>query len=355
MADSPDPEVVFRTDMGESEAGQGDVIYDEGPIDGREDSREDISIEREGHGYAINNRKQEFNDDERFHFHARPSMQPTPYSGSDDWDEYISHFENCAELGRWSDRDKILALSASLRGAARTFYISLSVEEKHSYLSLVGKLGQRFGSTRQQNRWLSRFEARKRQPGESIAVLGDSLRQMAQKAYSNLDAVAQETIALNQLYKAISLDMKCRCMDRECKTVAEAVDVIERYEAVIGDSNAKRSIIRGVAGLNDQSEETSSYNKGRPDPSLENTLKQVMEKLDKIEMNNNSRWEKKPQSQPFKSRSCFICHSVDHFFRKCPIYQKCQNQMEAGISTYKGANTQQTQYKQQGNSRPSAH
>ncbi|KAL3889453.1 hypothetical protein ACJMK2_001797, partial [Sinanodonta woodiana] len=110
-----------------------------------------------------------------------------------------------------------------------------------------------------------------------------------------------------------------------------------------------------VAGLNDQSEETSSYNKGRPDPSLENALKQVMEKLDKIEMNNNSRWEKKPQSQPFKSRSCFIYHSVDHFFRKCPIYQKCKNQMEAGISTYKGANTQQTQYKQQGNSRPSAH
>ena len=46
MADSPDPEVIFRTDMGESEAGQGDVIYDEGPIDGREDSREDICRKR---------------------------------------------------------------------------------------------------------------------------------------------------------------------------------------------------------------------------------------------------------------------------------------------------------------------
>jgi hypothetical protein len=115
--------------------------------------------------------------------------------------------------------------------------------------------------------------------------------------------------------------------------------VIERYEAVIGDNNARKSIVRGVAGLNDQSEETSSYKSGRADPALENTLKQVMEKLDKIEQNNKSRWETKPQTQPFKSRSCFICNSPDHVFRKCPIYQKCQSQMEAGNSTYKGAKT----------------
>lgn len=45
---------------------------------------------------------------------------------------------------------------------------------------------------------------RKRSPGESIAVLGDDIRQMAQRAYYNLDALAQEALALNQLYKVIS-------------------------------------------------------------------------------------------------------------------------------------------------------
>ncbi|KAK3580530.1 hypothetical protein CHS0354_009484 [Potamilus streckersoni] len=39
--------------------------------------------------------------------------------------------------------------------------------------------------------------------------------------------------------------------------------------------------------------------------------------------------------------------SLDHFSRKCPIYQKCRSQMEAGNSTYKGENTQKSQYKQQ--------
>ncbi|KAK3594978.1 hypothetical protein CHS0354_019901 [Potamilus streckersoni] len=227
MADSAYLEVVFRADIGEYEAGQGGFIHDEGPGDGREDSREDVAVEREEHEYGINNIKKGCNNVEKLYFHSRPSMQRTPYSGSDDWDEYISHFVNFAELGRWSDRDKILTLSASIRGAALTFFISLSVEVKRSYSATVVKLGLRFGSPRQQIRWLSIFETRKRQPDEIIAILGNSLRQMAQKAYSNLDAIAQEAIALNQLYKAISLEMKCRYIDKECKTVAEAADVIE--------------------------------------------------------------------------------------------------------------------------------
>ncbi|KAK3596483.1 hypothetical protein CHS0354_032691 [Potamilus streckersoni] len=99
--------------------------------------------------------------------------------------------------------------------------------------ALLGKLGKRFGVTLEQTRWVSRFEARKRHPGESIDGDEDSLRQMAQKAFSSLGTVAQDAIALNQLYKAISLEMKYRCMDTECKLVAEADDVIERYEAVM--------------------------------------------------------------------------------------------------------------------------
>ena len=56
---------------------------------------------------------------------------------------------------------------------------------------------------------------------------------MAQKAYVGLDSAAQEAIALNQLYKTITLEMKCRCIDRNCQTVS--VDVIKRYEGILGD------------------------------------------------------------------------------------------------------------------------
>jgi hypothetical protein len=114
------------------------------------------------------------------------SLTPENFDGAADWDEYICHFRVCAELRNWNEREKFLALSASLRGAARTFFMSLANSERQTFELLIKKkLGQRFGSLRQQNRWLARFESRKRQEGESMAALGDELRQMAQKAYGS--------------------------------------------------------------------------------------------------------------------------------------------------------------------------
>ncbi|VDI33836.1 Hypothetical predicted protein [Mytilus galloprovincialis] len=88
---------------------------------------------------------------------------------------------------------------------------------------------------------------RTRNSGETVAALGDDLRQMVQKAYCNLDSLAQEVLALNQLYKSIPIEMKCRCVDRECKTVADAVDIIERYEALLGESSQKKTSVRSVS------------------------------------------------------------------------------------------------------------
>jgi hypothetical protein len=47
-----------------------------------------------------------------------------------------------------------------------------------------------------------------------------------------LDTLAQEALALNQLYKSISLEMKSKCIDKECETVATAVDIVEKHEAI---------------------------------------------------------------------------------------------------------------------------
>lgn len=60
------------------------------------------------------------------------------------------------------------------------------------------------------------------------------------------DARAQEALALNQLYKSISLEMKCRCIDRNCSTIAQAVDIIERYESILGDGAERKRTVRMV-------------------------------------------------------------------------------------------------------------
>ncbi|KAH3730340.1 hypothetical protein DPMN_056323 [Dreissena polymorpha] len=74
-------------------------------------------------------------------------------------------------------------------------YSSLPVAEKRSYKLLTNRLKQRFGSKRQQNRWLSKMQNRMRGKTETIAAFGDEIRLLSQKAYSTLDQEAQEMLA----------------------------------------------------------------------------------------------------------------------------------------------------------------
>lgn len=212
---------------------------------------------------------------------------------------------------------KLLFLAASLRGQTRTFYVSLTAEDKISYQVLVNKLNQRFGSTKNQNRWLSKLEMRKRSPGESIAVLGDDIRQMAQRAYYNLDSLAQEALAVNQLYKVISLEMTCRCIDKDCRTVAEGVDVIERYESIIGDGVEKRKA--NVRAIDSDTypkplAESKPYRSDQNSAELNHSLQQVITRLNRLE----SRYHRdlgRRNPNHYYNRNCYICDSPNHFMR----------------------------------------
>ncbi|CAC5414148.1 unnamed protein product [Mytilus coruscus] len=199
---------------------------------------------------------------------------------------------------------------------------------------------ERFGSARQQNRWLSRFEMRKRNSGETVAALGDDLRQMVQKAYCNLDSLAQEVLALNQLYKSIPLEMKCRCVDRECKTVADAVDIIERYEALLGESSdIKKTSVRSVSYENciENKVDMEWQNNGDQNvrlisqqPNNDRTIQMLLSRIDKLE-NQTQNKDNRPNfrfgqknyqngGNTQNQRTCFICDSPDHFYRQCAMY-----------------------------------
>ena len=119
------------------------------------------------------------------------------------------------------------------------------------------------------------MEGRLRKPDETIAALSHDLRQMSQRAFRNFDGKAQEVLVLNQLYKSITLEMKCRYIDSNCKTIAQSVGVIKRYEAILGDSRGKRRAVRAV---------TDGAKKNNYSIEKEmNTLRDVVSSLERIE------------------------------------------------------------------------
>ena len=240
-----------------------------------------------------------------------PILKPDVFNGEEDWDSYFSHFQNCADLGRWSDHDKALTLASCLKGPARTFYLGLREPERRSYCVLVQKLNERFGSSRQQTRYLTKFETRRRLVGETSASYGDDLRLIAQRAYPDLGPEAQDKLALHQFFKTISPELKYRCIDRGCRTVEEAVEIVERYESIIGIEERKKSNVRAVSTTNPDSK---CQNQGQI--SFQEQIEELTKRLKKIE--SKVTYKPKRKAPPTDYTGCFNCNSLEHYARDCP-------------------------------------
>ena len=188
------------------------------------------------------------------------SIRPEIFNGTDDWSTYITHFEICAELGQWNPREKTLALLASLRGDAQKFAMTMRRVDRETYQTVKSELESRFGKTRQQQMWISRFESRLRDTCEDYAILGDDLRYLVQRAYPNMQHEAQEMIALNQFYKSVPNEIKYKCLAERCQTIQETILVIEIYVSVFHPSVQQSQYVRMTSQQheNDQNSENST-------------------------------------------------------------------------------------------------
>ena len=102
-------------------------------------------------------------------------------------------------------------------------------------------------------------------------------------------------------------------MDKGCRTIREAVEVVERYEDILGRSttSAGGSLIRGVL---DNRKGSGDARESQDVSSLEDikcSIKRIEKRLDALETNY-------PKSSSGSSRSCFTCGARDHFYRSCP-------------------------------------
>ena len=120
------------------------------------------------------------------------------------------------------------------------------------------------------------------------------------------------------------------CIGKECTIVSHAVEIIERYEAVMGEPQEKKKPVQdmGVAGDGQDTREnfrpTNAYQCRRKWNNRSSETVQLSKALeDNLQIKPH--FEGKPQSSTYpRSRRCNICNSTDHFFKECPIFNSCQ-------------------------------
>lgn len=132
--------------------------------------------------------------------------------------------------------------------------------------------------------------------------------------------------------------MKVCYVDKDCKSIPEAVDVIEQYEGLIGEPcDKRRSQVRMVKPDQGSNPKSGNYNrpyqqhKSRPyNNTFNETMKELVVRLERLEESMKTPDANKPRypEQTQLKRTCYICRSPDHFFRECPTYLKCQNEKD---------------------------
>lgn len=116
-------------------------------------------------------------------------------------------------------------------------------------------------------------------------------------------------------------------------TVSDAVEVIERYDAILGDTQEKKkSTVRMVnETIQEGIQSTSTAN------SYHDTLQTLTRRISELETKRTSpqdrqltqsgttsRFNNKPDRREIR---CYLCGNIGHICRNCPIFTKCKEQV----------------------------
>ena len=155
---------------------------------------------------------------------TRPLVLPEPFKGDEDYTEWEDHFESVAAVNEWDDADKLKWLRVRLAGRAKTAFKRLPDADKRNFESATAALRERFEPASKQELHIAEFQTRKKLRGEGWADFGDALRDLADKAYPELDLDARERLSLNSYLEQIS-DAQVAFGVRQARprTVREAV------------------------------------------------------------------------------------------------------------------------------------
>ena len=96
-----------------------------------------------------------------------------------------------------------------------------------------------------------------------------------QRAFSNMNLEAKEMLALNQLYKSVSPDLKYKCISENCTSVTKAVPIIELYEGILREHSFKSLVRQATTEPDRNSQVKESFRYNIDDNNLQGILRQL--------------------------------------------------------------------------------
>jgi hypothetical protein len=171
----------------------------------------------------------------------RKEREPDKFDGENvEWPDYLRHFEQVAVWNRWSESEKTLQLTMSLRGVAQKILSELSPEQLSDYAMLIFSLSQGFCPSEREAAYRCEFRVRKRVRGESVSDYGYALNRIANRAFPNIPMSSRDNLVVDQYISGLGdLELKKYVQFAHPSTLDKAISLAVEYEAF---ESAHRSV-----------------------------------------------------------------------------------------------------------------
>ncbi|XP_060605005.1 uncharacterized protein LOC132757672 [Ruditapes philippinarum] len=158
-------------------------------------------------------------------------MKPATYDGTSSWIDYKAHFEACSEINQWTNKEKGLYLSVSLRGQAQGVFGNLT-SKSPNYDELVLALEERFSPPNQTELYRTQLRERRQKASESLSDMRQDIRRLTNLAYPSAPSNVKETLAKEQFIDSlVNSDMRLRNKQARPTSLNEAVRHAVELEA----------------------------------------------------------------------------------------------------------------------------
>ena len=257
---------------------------------------------------------------------SRRIVTPERYHGTSPLQEYLVHFELCAELNGWDDYEKAKFLGVSLRGAAQCLLVH--GRSAYSYQEMVDALQERFGLEGQTEIFLAELQTKVKGTNESYRELADNISRLVAKAYPTASYDTRSVLSVQAFIKSLTnTELRMRIKLMKPHTIREAVLAAIEYEAI---ERAERSTAppkqERVRKVSEKPGEKKAKAPKSPQPMVQQVSPQanlaqeirdmIKAELAGIKSSTNDSKPVRPR-RPIEEITCYRCKRKGHYASSC--------------------------------------